>query len=572
MWDDSRSTISDPALFFSISLRKHRADFVEDGRKQVLRMLDAFIEKYALEPDLETKRRYGRAADIDLVALAESPSTFEMLLQCHTQYPETRTGTYYECLAYVYHDALILQIMITKFGDWKGAFRAGWEELTGSLRSGFEGAAFAEAGRATLGLSAVYWAIASSHSEIGTQKELFRSIAGDTTLWQTATDLGAPLWHCQQLLFPEYGAISQDLWMLITPRSAEAQVNQRFYQPQVNGPPDFAMAALARHKMVYEGGEFRREREGMERIEKDLERRVDEIVHFQRRMSAELEELRSDKGVEFQRKLAEAGAVLADYGQSVGLLKILRRTVLVNLRTFLIHSVALLTSHGAEEVARSVDQEATAARWLAKSQRDEIFGREMGGFQLLSRELDSTIDYASSVIERRALSVRSASDQLRIAGERELGEIAHHLSIDSAAVVASLVAVITTEMIIKPAEIRTAEEAVGRWSLALALVVGSFALTQILSSGCRGKHLERWSTAIALGLFGGFLANRYLAADLVPLLARVRFYHLHEIVALVAGTLLGWFGHLRLKEYRARSAQQRIIEAASNGSVRRKRV
>ena len=551
-------TISDPALFFSIYLRKNPVDVGEDPRMQVLRNFDTFIEKYALEPDLPTKRRFGRAADIDLVALAESSPTFEILLQCHTEYPETRTGTYYECLAYVYHDALILQIMITKFRNWSGAFRAGWEELTDSLRSCFNGGAFTTAGRVTLGMSAVYWSIADSHSEIGSQKELFRSIVEESNLWQTATDLGAPLWYCPRLLFPDCGEISQDLWMLITPRSAESQVNQRFYQPRVNGPPDFAIAALARHKMVYEGDEFRRERERMQRIEKDLEQRLDEIVDVQRRLGAELEELRSDKAVAFQRKLAEASAVLADYGQSVGLLRALRRTVVVNLRVFLIHCVALVTSRGAEEVARSVDQEAAAARWLANSRRDEILGREMGGFQFLSRELDSSIDYGSSIIERRAMSVQSASNQLRIAGERELGEIAHHLSIDSAAVVASLVAVIATEMIIRPAEIHTPEEAIGRWSLALALVAGSFALTQILSSGCRGKHLERWSAAVALGLFAGFLASRYLTEHL-------RFYHLHEIVALVAGALLGWFGHLRLKEYRARSARERSHQSPSNG-------
>ena len=553
-------TVSDPAIFFSVYLLKHPSDSDGDDRIKVLRQVDAFIQKYGLEPHVPNERPYGRAADIDLLSLAKSPPGFDILLQCHSNYPETPIGTYYECLAYSYHDALILQVMITKFKDWSGGFLEGWTELIGNVRSCFDGEALASAQRATLGVSAVYWVIADSHSEMGARGELFRAVAEEHDLSQTATDLGAPLWHCERPLFPDCPAVTQDLWMLVTPRQAEARVNPRFYQPRVNGPPDFAIVALARHKIAYERAEYLRERDVAKRIQDDLDRRVGEIVDMQRRFGPELDELRSHNAVEFQRKLAEAGAVLADYGQSIGLFKEIRRTVVVNQRIFLIHSVALVSTRGADEVARSVDQEGAAARFLAKSHRDEIFANETSGFQGLCRQLDSEIDYGISLTERYAASLGSARDQLRIAGERELGEIAHHLSIDSAAVVASVVAVIATEMILKPSESYIGDP-IARWSLALALVVASFALTQILSSGCRGKHLERWSAAIAIGLFGGFLANRYLSAEHFPPLAHFHFHHLHELVALLAGLLLGWFSHLRLKEYRLRAARQRALRA-----------
>jgi hypothetical protein len=559
--------VSDPAIFLSIFLRRDAANSANDGYIQVLHGLDAFINKYGLEPDAQTHRRCSRAADIDLIGLAKAPPSFNVLLQCHTEYPKSVRGTYYECLAYTYLDALIFQLMVTKFRDWRGPFRAGWDELADSLRSCFDGIAFADASRTTLGISAVYWAIDSSHSEIGVQKQLFCSIAEAEDLGHTDTDLGAPLWRCERPVFPGCAGIPQDLWMLIAPRSAEAEVNARFYQPRMDSPPDFAIAALARHKIAYERDEYGRERDGMGQIENELDRRVAEIVDSQRRFGSELEELRSDNALDFQRKLAQAGALLADYGQSIGLLKQLRRTVLVNVSNFLIHSVPLISSHGAEEVALSVDQETAAARALARVHRDEIFCREISAFHFLSREVDSTIDYASSTSERHALSLRSAGDHLRIAGERELGEIAHHLSIDSAAVVASVVAVIASEIIIRPAETQPAEEAIGSWLLALALVVGSFALTQALSSGFRGRHLERWSVAVAVGLLGAFVANRYLATQfpthLLPVLARVRLYHLHELVALALGMLLGWFGHRGFKRYRSSSVRRVLPNGGS---------
>jgi hypothetical protein len=550
--------ISDPAIFFSLYLLKCPSDSGVDGRVAVLRGMDAFIEKHGLQPYAPRRRRYNRARDIDLLDLAKSSPTFEILLQCHNEYPKTPAGTYYECLAYCYHDALILQVMITKFKDWSGGFLDGWNELTGSLRACFNEEALAGAQPATLGVSAVYWAIADSNPGMGAREEPFRAIAEERDLSQSATDLGAPLWHCEHPLFPGCQAISQDLWMLVTPRQAEAQVNPRFYQPRLNGPPDFAIVALARHKIAYERTEYLREQQGANRIHDDLERRIRKMVDMQRRLGPELEELRSHNAVEFQRELAATGAVLADYGQSVGLLKEIRNTVAVNQRNFLINSVALISQQGADEVARSVDQEAAAARFFAGSHRDQIFARETSTFQGLCQQLDSELEYGNSLTERHAATLGSARDQLQISGQRELGEIAHHLSIDSAAVVASVVAVIATEMILRPES--PVGDPIARWSLAFALVVGSFALTQVLSSGCRGKHLERWSTAIAIGFFGVFFANRYFSAEHLPFLAQFDLRHLHEVAALLLATLVGWFIHRLLKKYRVHAVRQRALK------------
>ncbi len=546
--------VNDPAIFFSIYLQKAPPRSAPDERMQVLKQLDAFIEEYKLEPYLEKERPYRRAADIDLVRLAKSPSDFEVLLQAHTAHPLSHTGTYYECVAHSYHDVLSLHVTVTKFADWKGTLLSGWDELTNVLRSVFDCAAFTAAQRSTLGITTVYWSMADPG--VGGLEEQIRTVTSDRILRSTTTDLGGPLWHCDLPVFQACRQVSQDLWILVTPRSAEKQANQRFNHHHFDSPSDFAIVAVARHKIAFEIPEYRKERELMQSLGADLDSHLHHILDLQRNLGPELEELRSTGAVDFQRKLALAGTMLADYRQSVGLLKELHRTLVINQRNFLINSIALISADGARDIARSTDQEGAAANFLTKVKHEELIASEVGRFQGLSLQWDDDIQYAISLADRHSHSLRAATDNLQIAGEREIGEMAHHLSVDSAAVVASIVAVIATEMILKPLESH-GQEAIGRWSLTLALVVGSFALTQILSSGCRGKRLEQWSAALGLGLFGGFLANRYFSAQYFPSLADFNLHHLHELVALLAGLLVGWFSHLRLKKYRERTTLRR---------------
>jgi hypothetical protein len=534
----SRPTVTDPCIFLSIYLHKDElSDCVGNKQTKVLHQADAFIEKHGLRPYGETPRPYRWASQIDLLRVANS-SSFEILLQSLSESRET--GTSYELLAYSYHDALILEIMVTKFKDWNDTFLRGWNELCETIRSLFDGVNIPASQSGVLGVSTVYWAINETDMDIGVNEDQFRTIAQEAELSRAETDLGAPLWHCKRPIFPESTELSQDLWMLITARDAEAEVNARFHQYGFSGPSDFVIVALALHKIAYERTHFIRERENAQHKQKELDRRVTEIVDMQRRLGLELDQLRSHNAVHFQHTLAEAGAVLADYRQSIGLYVQFRRAVVVNQRNFLIHCVALI-SRGADEVARSIDQEAAAASFLAGSHHDEIVSPEASSYQGLCRQLDSEIDYSNALAEQHEATLRSARDRLQISGQRELGEMAHHLSVDSAAVVASVVALIATEMVLKPE--RNTGDQIERWSLALALVVGSFALTQVLSSGACGKHLERWSVAIAAGLFGVFLVHRYFSAAHLPFLQNVDLHHLHELAALLAAFFVGWFAH-----------------------------
>lgn len=533
---------SEPTLFLFLYLRK------DDPRAVILKQVDAFVANYGLSPD--SKSHYPRASEIDFAELERSLSNFELVFQAHTEYPPSRVGTYYECLAYVYHDALIVQITITKFSDWVGTFTAGWNELWSSLNSVFS------APSGALGVSAIYWAIAEDGSEAEWYSPEIRELAAGHNLQKTETDLGGPLWRCDRPMFPDSTELSQDLWMLVTPRSEESEkeVNRRFWQPYFSDPPDFAIVGLAEHKIAYERTLYARERPRLGIARASLDERASRLLEVQRHLSRELDELLSEEALEFQQQLAHAHASLADYRHFVSLLKELRRTVEINRRIYLINCVALVSSIWAKSVSRSLHQELAASEALVSSPQDEIFGSRLGRLQGFSKQLDSDIDYADSLIERHGATLQSAGEQLRISGERELGEMAHHLSIDSAAVVASVAAIIAVETVLKPSLDEHKQE-IFAYALfsTLCIIAGSFAATQILSSGGRGKKLERWSLAVSLAFLAASQWARIPDAkfSVIPLPANL--LHLLYILAGAAGFSLGWWIHRKIQR-RARKS------------------
>ena len=507
----------DPALFLSIYLDKHHTTAGPDPREGVLREVDRFVEKYKLTIDTTPVPLRG-AAGIDLDNLGSSPGEYRLLFRAQTPLRRPPAGTFCQCLAYEYSDALVVQFAISRFSDWQGALTTGWNELVSELHAGFDGGALDTAQDMIFGVSAVFWVIADDAEDPKEYSDEVRVLAGNQRLLRTSTDLG-PLWHCNLSPFSSAEAVSQDLWMLVTTRNAEEEVNKRYHRPRLLYPPDFAVVALANHKIKFEWHQYLALRSKLEHLHRVLDERANQILEVQARLGSELDELRSEKGMDFQRKLARATNRLASYSSHVSQARELRRTLLINRRNYLTNCIALISSPVTSQVARSRSQEDAAAKFLDSCPEEEIFGTNLGHIHGICNQLDSDLDYADSLIERHTTSLRSATDQLRIAGERVLGEIAHHISIDSAAVVASVAAILIVELVVKPSlePASRVPPLANVWELALAGVIGSFAITQVLSSGCRGKGLERHSLALASGFFGAW-AGHFLGAWLAPFL------------------------------------------------------
>lgn len=534
----------DPAIFLFIYLRKPLPNSQQDERISILKNFDAFADKYRLEPSVDTP--YRRASEIDLNRLDSALSDFELLVRLSTPSPKPGIGTYYEALAYAYHDVFFLQLTISKYSEWTGSLVTGWNELTASLRDGYDGSDLEAAGRELLGLSLVFWSVTDNDVAIDAYIDNISLIADRNEMRKTTLNFSGELWLSDRKLFESRLTISQKVWLLLTPRSAEAAVNQRFYQTHPNAPPVFAVVALALHKSEYEWGEYRKEREAMEVARTALDLQVAELVNLQRHLGPELDELRSRKGKSVQRKLAETGAELADYQGRIGLLKELRRTLIINRRTLFINSVALISSTDAAEVMKSIDRETAASAVLSSWGGDEIFGTEAGRVNAMSSQLESDIDYSTSLAERHYRALGAVRDQLQIAGQRDLGEMVHHLSIDSAAVVASVVAVIVVDLAFREDHHLGLQD----WCWVLFFIVGAFAAVQVLSDS-QGKVLERWSVSVTSGLFGAGLALRLGLADytnrIAPKLDELARTRLVVLLAGLSSAFIGWWLHQSLQ-------------------------
>ena len=500
----------DPALFYSIYLDKHAPARAPDPRQLVLEEVNSFVETYGLQADA-APHLPGSASGIDLSVVGQTPPDYRLLFRARTHSSAPGAGSFCQCLVYLYSDALVVQFALSRYSDWKGTLTSGWEELSGELRSGFNGAVLQSADDALFGASAVYWTIVAGHHAPEDYASEVDALGGDDAPpLQSVTDLG-PLWHCDLPLFPDVGSFSQDLWVLVTARTHETEVdvNKRYYRPRVQGPPDFVVVALAQHKLRFEWQQYLIMRKKLDSLHRRLDEQAYQILVKQARLGPQLDELRSTLGIEFQRKLARAANRLASYSSAVSKAKELRRTLLINHGNYLINSVALLSGSSAAQVIRSRNQEHAAAKILDEQVDDHIFASNLGQSAGKCTQLNSDLDYADSLISRYSGVLRSATDQLQIAGERELGEIAHHISVDSAAVVASVAAILVIELVVKPS-LETGQGAgwsPGKAWLALAVVIGSFAVTQGLSSSWRGKQLERYSTALAAGFAGSWVAS-----------------------------------------------------------------
>jgi hypothetical protein len=547
--------VHDPTLFVSMYINLVRpAGLGKDARSDILKQLQSFAEKYGLKP-AGSVFEYNWPGEVDLIPFDRSITSYKPLVNVRREEQRRAGGTrtLYECLVYAYHDALIVQIQIGKFSDWIGCLAEGWSELIGLIRAGCDESTIELAKNQAFGASAVYWMIANDNVDLASYADEVRDFANEERLNCTRTDLGM-LWHSSSPVFVKAPSISQDRWILITPQSKDAEVNKRYNQLRRNGPTDFPNVALARHKFVFEWNHYCQEREALDHMERVLDRNSRRIIEAQQIDAARLGQLRSLESLNFQKKLTQAGITFADYNETISRVQELRRTLHINRKNYLINCMALISSQAEAQVARAQRQDEAAAEFLRNRQEEEIFGGVLGQMQGNCDQLDSDLAYSGALTQRHLTSLRSASEQLQVAGEQQLAEMGHHISIETAAVVATLGAFIVVELL-KTHNVSAPLET----NLVLFVSSFSFTLVQMLTgSGHAKTWLERVSFAIMFTFgIGSLLAWRTENGF-------GRFWWIY-LVTLVSGFLLYWlWERLRFKFLRPRRQREAEIRQFLN--------
>jgi ppGpp synthetase/RelA/SpoT-type nucleotidyltranferase len=523
----------------------------------LLSAVDDFAETLGLKR-VGGKRGAGwphdRAAEIDLVELHRSGSHHKRLLWLDRVDPGARE---FQCRVYSHHDSVVIQLVIGKLGD-PTDMAVAWADAVSTLHQGFNGNLLEAARQRAIGASAVFWAMADEGTDgwadaHGTE---VAQILGGPLERRTDTDLG-PLWLSDAAMFPAAPSVSQDNWVLITAadEASERAVQERYIHVREGDSCDFAKVALARHKIAFEAAQYQAEHEALEREKESLERRARWIVRTQTYHDVALADLRSDESEEFQQKLARAQPNLAAYSHAATSVEDLRRTVVVNRTNFLINCMALVAEAGVDKVASSADQEVAANEFLEdwqQSNGEGIFLPELGKMQARSAQLDVDSDYSGRAIARHAASLRSGGEQLDIAGQRELGEIAAHGALQAAAVAASVAALLATELL------RTGDnldqDPILSFNVIALAVAFSFALVELLTEPFRGG-LQRFMSAATVGFVLATIAALVWSGDGPPLLV--------DGVFVVVGYAVGWWLHrsLELRDLvkRRKKRRRRIV-------------
>ena len=497
---------------------------------------------------------HERATDIDLVELHRSAAHQDRLLWLHREDPG---ASEIQCLVYSHHDSLIIQIIIGKLGD-PTDMAVAWADAVSVLQNGFDGNLLEAARQRAIGASAVFWAMTDEGTDGWAEAhgaDVARILGGPVER-RTDTDLG-PLWSSDAATLPAAPSVSQDNWVLITAtdEASERAAQKRFITVRDGDSCDFVKVALAKHKIAFEAGQYHQEHEALEREKESLERRARWIVRTQAYHDVGLTDLRSSESEEFQQKLARAQPNLAAYSHAASSVEDLRRTVVVNRTNFLINCVALVAEAGVSEVASAADQEVAATRFLETWQEkkgDGIFLPELGKMRALSTQLDVDSDYSGRAIARHAASLRSGGEQLDIAGQRELGEIAAHGALQGAAVAASVAALLATELLRTGDNLE--EDPVLSFNVIALAVAFSFALVELLTEPLRGG-LQRFMSAATVAFAGATIASLVWSGEGPPLLV--------DGVFILVGYAVGWWLHrtleLRALVRRRRKRRRRIV-------------
>lgn len=499
--------IVEPALFFWVFVHKHVPGFLDvDPRLVVLEQVDRFAKIHELAPVGEPWK-HPRPLDVDLVALDRSSVRFDPLFNLlRVSGDGTEGRMVHQCLAYAYADTLMAQISIGLTDGWAGSLSEGWDRAMSGLRGSFDGSALDVGRRRILGASTVFWAMAEDPDS----EQLENSVGvlvGNPEPRCARTHLG-PLWFAETQGLDSARSISQDLWILLTDHTSEAEqeANRRYNQPWRNSPPDFAVVAAARHKIEYEWREHLAARERLGRMAKSLDRRADWLIQTQQYHGETISDLRSRESLEFQEKVARAHNNLADFRQLLGQIRSLHETVAINRRNFLVNLTALVSAEAADRVMNAEDQERAARELLTDLDKDEFFRFEVGRMQKLSDQIRTDLQYAEQQARAAKDAVDASTAQLKIASEREIGDMGADRGIETASIVSSLAALVAVEILGVGQLLR--ERPFLAANLILLAATGSFSIAQMISTFRRPKTwLSRGSFGMAVGFLAGALVS-----------------------------------------------------------------
>jgi hypothetical protein len=535
-------SVSAPVLFvkepvLQLLLCLHNDDLNRDARSErctVVKHVANFTRTYPARMSQTTGLEFEATCDADDGWAAEGFSELEALLDGSTEpladgryllnmtvklaLPGERLSGTCQTRIYTSQDAFIVQVSIDRQGLWRGALGDGYRMLGGvfdaSLTAGSDS-------RAWYGASLTYWAMADDGCEVTAYVDDALALvgrpphptlaSGSQSLRKTRIDHGV-LWHGAANL-PRTPRLSHDAWVLLSPNlpfETQERINARFFAPEA----PHVRACINQLRFRHYQRELEDDRPDLLREEQKLD---DEGLALLRTIEAHS---RLDAPLiteEFQHEVHQVANRLAWFRSHVSELKRTRRTLHIARRNYVIHAASIVNDGAQLEILGSDSHESAAVRLLTQWKKapdggDENLLADFGEMREVCDQLSTDLEYSDEAIERNRAMLQSSTEQLQMAEHHHLKEISHHMSIDSAAVVASLAAFVAVEALVKPLDL---DHSI--FGLGLVLCVASLAFSVLVwkAKGPNPKTLlERGSIVVTFGVIAATLASALALAPM----------------------------------------------------------
>lgn len=400
--------VIEPALIYTIFIHKEMPGFTRlDPRLVLLQSVQESSDMAGLQP-AGTTWEYQQPMQIDLVRLHRSTSPFQRLVNLR-KFDDDHAGKHLrltQCMIYTHLDSLIVQWMVSRFGQWHGSAQKSWQELGDEISQLVNEQELRKAGSRVFGASLFLWAIQKDAKKGMESDRFLPEIFHRAGVERSQLDIGS-LWHARDTGLMEVSGIDQDAWFLCTKKNEwiEQEANRRFNQLGKQAPAEFIMLALAHHKYEFEKQQVNAVHDELRRQEASLDRRAKWLLETQRYYR---EKVNEDKTVqqEITKKILTSSANLEDYRRTTSQIQDLLQTLNINRHNYLIHAPGLLNVEGHERIAHAVDQEMAALEFLQDEKvSDQIFKARLGEMKGTYDQIKADITYAEHLIERHTASL-----------------------------------------------------------------------------------------------------------------------------------------------------------------------
>ena len=455
--------VQDPSLFvYAFFDRGFPGHVARDPRETLRSVLGELDGRFDLT-DADPAAPAARPDDLNLVDVALSPHRYTLWLNRMRVGPGAELR---QAAAYTFGDTLYLHALDSR-GGTTVSIEEGWRDLTEGLDAAL--APLLEAGDGLWGISVVFSALVEDDAYEALDPAAAAASLGGGGVARTRAGL---LWRAGA----EWTGPG-DAWVVVSPRSAEPEVQRLLHELSGPIPPEMALLLQSRHKLAVQLAEYDRADDDLRRAQQRLDRRLDWMITVHR----DYEELRrvagSPEAEELRQKTERAGTSFAGFEQAVSRTGELHQTLLINLRNLRERS----------------------ARLLQPGEEDPVFEPEILHDERRAEQVAYDLGYHRALVDRARATLDAARSGFAIAQDRHQGQDLRMGMAQVSGLVASLLALFVTEVMGTVGF--AARRPVLAANLILLTLVGSFALTQLFVAWRRIRtSVTRLSIAGAAGL------------------------------------------------------------------------